>query len=107
MNVTERATQGKSGGFFWENAGRVAEVTRENSTEVCEASGPGLHVITVTDTARGLKVSARVDRIGTSFRYYRVKDNGNGGLLISTARTREHEHLFIRVLNCLSAMGRA
>jgi len=37
MNV-EGAT-GKSG-FFWEDAGRIAEVRREGAAEVCEASGP-------------------------------------------------------------------
>lgn len=102
MNV-ECAT---SGGFFWENAGRVAEVTRENSTEVCEASGPGLRIVSVTDHKRGLKVSARVDRYGTTFQWYRVKDNGNGGLLISTSRTRDHEPLFLRLLQALVPMGR-
>ena len=105
VNVTEHALQGKSTGFFWENAGRIAEVRREGTAEVCEASGPGLRVITVTDRRRGLKVSARVDSHGTTFRWYRVKDDGNGRL-ISTARTPEHEHLIVRVLQSLNAAGR-
>ena len=106
VNVTEHATQGKSGGFFWEDAGRIVEVRREGAAEVCEASGPGLRIITVTDKVRGLKVSARVDSHGTTFRWYRVKDDGNGGRLISTACTPEHEHLIVRVLQSLNAAGR-
>ena len=105
MNV-EGAT-GKSG-FFWEDAGRIAEVRREGAAEVCEASGPGLRIITVTDKVRGLKVSARVGVHGTTtFRWYRVKDNQNGGRLISTSRTADHEHLFRRVLEALVPLGRA
>ena len=107
VNVTEHATQDKSGGFFWENAGRVAVVRREGAAEVCEASGAGLRIITVTDKVRGLKVSARVDDGTTTFRWYRVKDDGNGGRLISTSRTADHEHLFRRVLEALLPLGRA
>ena len=106
VNVTEHATQGKSGGFFWENAGRVAVVRREGAAEVCEASGAGRRWITVTDRAHGLKVSAAVDAAGVYWRFFRVKDTGNGGLLISTSRSADHEHLFCRVLSALSAQGR-
>ena len=106
VNVTEHATQGKSGGFFWENAGRVAVVRREGAAEVCEASGAGRRWITVTDPARGLKVSAAVDATGVYWRFFRQKDDGRGGRLIATSRTPDHEHLFRRVLSALSAMGR-
>lgn len=105
VNVAQGSYTDKSG-FRWENAGRVAEVRREGSLEVCEASGAGRRWITVTDKARGLKVSTAVDAAGLSFRWYRVKDDGNGGRLISTARTPDHEHLFVRLLDCLAAVGR-
>lgn len=107
VNVTEHATQGKSGGFFWENAGRVAVVRREGAAEVCEASGAGRRWITVTDKSKGLKVSAAVDAGGVTWKYFHVKDDGNGGRLISTSRSADHEHLFVRVLQSLSAAGRA
>lgn len=105
VNVAQGTYTDKSG-FRWENAGRVAEVRREGASEVCEASGAGRRWITVTDHAKGLKVSAAVDAAGVSWKYFRVKDNGNGGLLVSTSRTKDHEHLFCRVLQSLSAIGR-
>ena len=74
--------------------------------EVCEASGAGRRWITVTDKSKGLKVSAAVDAAGVYWRFFRVKDNGNGGLLVSTSRSADHEHLFCRVLSALSAQGR-
>ncbi len=105
VNVAQGTYTDKSG-FRWESAGRVAEVRREGAAEVCEASGPGLRVITVTDKARGLKVSAAVDATGVYWRFFRQKDDGRGGRLIATSRTPDHEHLFRRVLSALSAMGR-